>query len=395
MKILSIILLGAAFIFQLLTPANANLFKSAGGGLKAYCDVPSPRQTIIYLDQSVIAKNDPDWYRDIQNKIKFLPSERIHFAMITAQDSRIKEIWSVCHPSMSPEAYKKAKKNQSIWKKGVDKALKDTQKFYNKYVLNALSAPLATSPLTEKPSYNGNFPAKSLVEAIYYDSSRYNLSNGVTRVILFSDMVENSKLVSAQKLTSPEDSKILARKAAKRFPLDLKNTEFYVYGVGYTHKDSELDRNLETFWRYWLNNSGAHLKSFHAQLNIANSDEIFEAVSFTGVMKQLDGSKAAAQLRIGYGVNGNLLNSWFGIRDIRYPISGIYQCKGGKCNIDAKIAFGDEAANMFQAKDALKLNGTRNMLSGTIGAVDDLTRTSDGKAFSMKVVFEQDSKLRF
>jgi hypothetical protein len=395
MKTLSKILLGAAIISQFLAPANAGLFKSAGGGLKAFCDVPSPRQTIIYLDQSVIAKKDPDWYRDIQNKIKFLPSERIHFAMINAEDSRIKEIWSVCHPSMSQESYAKAKKAQSMWKKGVDKELKDTQKFYNKYVLNALSAPLATTPLTDKPSYKGNFPAKSLVEAIYYDSSRYNLSNGVTRVILFSDMVENSGLVSPQKLSSPEQSKILARQVAKRFPLDLKNTEFYVYGVGYTHKNSELNRNLETFWSYWLNNSGAQLKSYHAQLNIANSDEMFKPISYTGVMKQLDGSKAAAQLRIGYGVNGNLLNSWFGIRDIRYPITGIYTCKGDKCNIDAKIAFGDEVANMFNAKDALKLNGSRKMLKGTIGAVDDLTRTSDGKAFSMQVVFEQDSKLRF
>jgi hypothetical protein len=388
-------LLWAALIIQVTTPVSSAIFKSPDGGLKAFCDAPSPRQTIIYIDQSVVAKNDGDWYRDIQNKIKFLPSERINFSMINASDSRVKDIWSVCHPSFTQKAYLDAKKNESIWSKSTDKELKDTIKLFNKYMINALSAPLATTTLTEKPNYNKSFPTKSLVEAVYYDSSRYNLSNGVTRVIMFSDMVENSDLVSPSKLNNPEQAKVLARKAAKRFPLDLNNTEFYVYGVGYSHKDSELDRNLETFWRYWLNNSGAHLKSYHAQLNIANSDEVFEPVSFTGVMKQLDGSRAAAQLRLGYGENGSLLNSWFGISDIRYPINGIYKCKGEKCDIDAKIAFGDEAASMFHAKDALKLSGSRNELKGTIGSVDDLTRTSDGKAFSMQVVFEKDSKLRF
>jgi hypothetical protein len=384
-------------IFMLFVGAvSANLFKNPNASLQEFCKNDSPRQTLIYLDQSIIGKDDADWFRDLQNKLKFLPSEPIKVLMIDAGDSRVKEIWSVCYPSMSKEQYKKAKDEESVFSTGVDKQLKNASSTYKKQLNSALAAPLSTTTLDNKPRYKiGSFPKKSIVEALYYDSGRYDLNNGITRVILFTDMVENSDHASPLTLKDKETAKKLAQKTSERYPVDFNNSNFYVYGIGYSHKNSDLNRNLQEYWKHFLNRSGAHLVSYHAQLNSSSGVDLFQPVSYSGVMKQANGSNVATKLRLAFAPDGKLIQSWFGIKELRYPLKGNRQCKGKKCIINANVVYGIKSDHMFRAKDVLKLSLNGSEASGTIGSEDDLTRTPDGNKFSMKVAFEQDGILRF
>ena len=374
----------------------SNIFSSPGAVLQSFCNEPSPRQTLLYLDQGIIGKTDTDWYRDLQNKLKFLPSERIKVMMFSSEDSRVKDIWSTCYPSYTAKVYQEKKDNAGPFSAGPDKLLKEAGKLYNNLFIKALAVPVEKTVLPEKPHYEvGEFPKKSILEAIYYDSGRFDLDNGTTRVVVFSDMVENSSHAAPDSLQDIENAKTLAREAADRYPLDLNNAQFYVYGVGYSHKSSILNRQLKTFWSYWLNRSGAYLQSFETQLNMPKREVGFDPVSYVGALEQLNGVKIATNLRLGFSENGKLANSWIGIRNMRFPIDGSYNRKGSKYSLKAKVVFGDEDYQLFLEDDVLLIAGSMDELKGTIGAEDDSTRTPDGKKFSLKVAFDRDAQLQF
>ena len=226
---------------------------------------------------------------------------------------------------------------------------------------------------------------------------RFDITNGVSRVIIF--LRHGRKTLSMQVLILLRTRNAISKatSAAKRFPMDLNNADIYVYGIGYSHRDSSLDLILESYWDNLFIESGAHLVSFQQQLSLPKSSNlVFEVKSFTGVMVQEGGAKIATDLRLGFTDNGKLVNSWFGSLDDRYPLEGSYKCVSTKCKINAKIiGGGDPETHMFREKDVLNLEGSLTNLRGTIGSVDETTRVASGKKFELDIVFESDSTLRF
>jgi hypothetical protein len=377
------------------TSVFGQLIRNPAAELQEFCTFDAPRKTLVYLDQSVIAKNDGDWFKDILNKIDYLPSEEIHVVMISAQNSRVQEVWRVCHPSLSRSNYELEKQKDSIFSRGVDNRIQDARQLFDQLMIQSLAQPLATTALVEKPSYTSNFPQKSILEAIYYDSGRFNLDeNKITRVIIFSDMVENSELFSPTGVGDPSYARAAALAANQRYPVSFNGASFYVYGVGYTNTNSSLAQHLKAFWENWLHGSGGYLASFNTQLVVPTVGEL-ESVAYRGIMRQLDGSNVAVQLRLGFAGAGKLESSWFGIQNVRYPLSGEYLCANQICEINAAIQFADASLELFRVGDVLKLKGQRDQPSGTVGAIDDLTRTPNGEVFSMQVEFTKEPRINF
>lgn len=371
------------------------LFNNPSSALEAFCDYSADRRTLIYFDQSIVSTNDADWFRDIQEKITFLPAERVSYRMISRNDSRVQEIWNTCHPSLSQSDLEEARANDSVFRRGIDRQLDDARSAFNDFQNSSLAYALADNPQDTIPHYgNNDFPRKSLVEALYYDSSQYRLEGMTTRVIFFSDLVENSDLAEPDQLTDQETSYALARDAAERFPVDFHNAEFFVYGVGYTHNNSSLDRNLSDFWAMWLNKSNAQLSSFGRQLNLPEHGTTLDSASYRGAVEQDNGTQIAARLRLQVTGSGELSNSWLGVRDMRYPLEGERVCTGGNCTVRATISFADEADNFLREGDVLLLEGA-DTLTGSIGSEDDLELTPDGNRFALPAAFEKDSRITF
>ena len=130
-------------------------------------------------------------------------------------------------------------------------------------------------------------------------------------------------------------------------------------------------------------------------LNPESSDVTF--TSYTGVMKSVEGMNIATRLRLGATPSSKLYNSWLAIRDIRYPLDGEIVCNksGLECTVNARITFAGHNAKVFKEGDVLRLEGGQKNLYGTAGAPDDLTRTTNGQPYRMKIVFEADTSLAF
>ncbi|MEZ8106609.1 hypothetical protein [Vibrio cortegadensis] len=382
----SIIALGFA------ASSQASLLKTAD--LNKYCNYEkSQRQTIIYLDQNSIGKNDKDWFRDIINKLDYLPSEKISIVQIN-DASRVEELFSSCYPKISEVTYKKLLKNKGFLDADPKKVLADDQKLFKGRMFGAFSKVMEASEHATKPSFNSqSIPKKSIVEALYYDASRTELTNGISRVIIYSDMLENSTAYSASK--KPIEAAV---NTSERFPVSYSNAEIYAYGVGTTTKGTD-DRSLEIFWKNYFNLAGANLVSFQQQLPSKSKSTKLDIHSYKGVM-DLEGRNIALSLRLSKAQeqnNGSLSNSFFAIKDDLYPLKGTFSCQNNQCKISAELAFSAPTETFsFQKDDVLALTGSFDgTLKGFIGSEDDTTTTETGDKFQYNVIFDADSTLTF
>lgn len=379
------------------SPIDASgLFNNPNSILESFCEYETNRQTIIYVDQSVVSVSDEDWFRDILNRITYTPAERVSVRIISDSNSRSTEVWSACHPSLTSEQYSSARQRDNVFRRGIDRQLQDASSAFNNFKMTALSYALLNNTRSETPAYTLNtFPKKSIVEALYYDSSSFRLNGMTSRIIIFSNMVENSELFSPSSHSSDGfDPYALARSASSRFPVNFNNSEVYVYGVGYTHNIGTLDRSLRKFWGMWMLKSNAYLSSFDRQLHLPEYTKPISTFSYRGVLRQIDGPSVASRLRLSYTTDGTLTNSWLGVSEMRFPLKGQKICNGDSCIITAEIVYADENNNFLRAGDILKLSGTTK-LTGHVGSEDELQITPDGNKFELPVLFEVDSSLSF
>lgn len=370
------------------------LISNPSQALNAFCEYDTTRQTIIYVDQSMVSLKDENWFRDILNRIDYVPAERINVRLINESNSRVDEVWSSCHPSLSQADYEREQSRSSMFRRGIDRNIQDAQQAYRQGLSRSLAVALQDIDRQQTPHYDSEFPNKSLVEALFYDVNAFRLEGKPTRVVMFSNLVENSNLATPEALMQ-NDAEDIARRVSARFNTNFNNAEFHVYGIGYTHSNAELDNALNAFWSTWLNRSGAHLASFSRQLSLPNDGTDLSFRSYRGTMSQADGTYVAVRLRLGVTEQGALTNSWFGIRDIRYPVSGQLNCQEDSCTVRASIDYADDSYEMFREEDMISLSGTLEQFSGEIGGVDTSVRTQDGSRFSIPLEFVVDDRLLF
>ena len=385
-------LLASVIALGFAASSQATLIKTAD--LNKYCNYEkSQRQTIIYLDENAIGKNDRDWFRDIINKLDYLPSEKLSIVQIN-DSSRVEELFSSCYPKISEATYQKLLKNKGFLDADPKKVLADDQKLFKGRIFGAFSKVMEASEHTTKPNFDPqSLPKKSIVEALYYDASRTELNNGLSRVIIYSDMLENSTAYSANKEPIPA-----AVATAERFPVSYSNADVYAYGVGTTTKGAD-DRSLEVFWKNYFNLAGANLVSFQQQLPPKSKAVKSDVRSYKGVM-DLDGRNIALSLRLSKKqgqTSGTLTSSFFAIKDDLYPLKGTFTCKNNQCKINAELAFTAPTETFsFQKDDVLALSGSFDgKLKGFIGSEDDTITTETGDKFQYNVIFAADSTLTF
>ena len=358
--------------------ASANILKATN--LDKYCQVnPGDRQTIIYLDQNIIASKDPNWYKDIVNKVEYRPGEKIQLVNINNGGSTVELIWDTCHPSYSKEQYKKAKAKEgvgSLFMGGIDENLKDDNKFFKKQFMRALAHPLQKTRHETAPTYSASsFPEKKLVEAIYYDAKRVDIDDVFSRVIIFSDMIENSELFKLNSF----DPMAAAKNVAKRYPMFLNYANFQIYGINYTNNETKINENIRDFWKQYLLLSGAHVEQYGAQLSVEESSNLWQFEKFKGHVTVGD-VKGASEFRFIIGDDNKLRHGWLEIADMYLPVAGEISCSGQNCNIDAEI-LASANKNAFRQKDVLRVKGTPKNYKGYVGGKDESVIDAQGNVY--------------
>lgn len=356
--------------------------------LNKYCEAePGGRQTVIYLDQNIIASKDPNWYKDILNKVEYRPGEKVQFVNINNGGSTVELIWESCHPSFSPQKLKQLKENEGVvalFTGGIEDNLKSDKKFFKKQILKALSYPLQKTRYESPPSFTlKTFPKKKLVEAIYFDSKRLKVDDVFSRVIIFSDMIENSELFS---LDSFEPIKS-AKAVAKRFPMFLNYSSFQIYGINYTNRQTKINQDIRDFWKQYLLLSGAHVEQYGAQLAIGRETKNWSFHKYKGHVN-VNGAKGASTFRMVIGDDGKIHHGWLELADMYLPLSGEVKCSAQECQVNAEI-LSSSNKDAFRKKDVLRLKGTLKSLKGIVGGKDEMVIDAKGNAYQYSIFFNE------
>ena len=370
-------------------PVHAGMIKTTD--LDKYCDYEeSPRQTIIYLDQNIIPVSDRDWFKDIINKVDFLPSEPLVIMEIDKQ-SRTKEVFIGCYPKVSVKTLAKLNREASIFDASPERVLSDDQRIFKKKLYLAFESPMTNSGLKHMPKYEMHqHPIKSIVEALYYDSARFNSRvQKSSRIIIYSDMAENTETLPNVVLMS--EPKLSAHNMVKRYPMSFNYASIYVYGVGRTFASTESLSQYEVFWRHFLNQSKGLLQSFQLQLPAYQKAVPFEVLSMSGSLLDSNDRRIATSLHLAIPTqdNGPIEAGVFSVKDHHYPLKGTFRCQSDQnnCTLKAEVLFADPDIGLFMAGDVMKLKGSVSKLTGNIGAIDETMINADGSIFSYDVVF--------
>ena len=356
--------------------------------LEKYCQVsPGDRQTVIYLDQNIIAAKDPNWYKDLLNKVEYRPGEKIQLVNINNGGSTVELIWDTCHPSLSQERLERIQEKEgfsSLFTGGVADNLENDKKFFKKQFLKALSHPLQDTRHETPPSYSAaSFPQKKLVEAIYYDAKRIHIDDVFSRVIVFSDMVENSELFELQDF-DPLDAAVAV---AKRYPMFLHFASFQIYGINYTNSETQINENIRDFWRQYLLLSGAYVEQYGAQLAVEEDTQNWSFHKYKGYIS-VAGVKGAAAFRMVIGDEGKIRHGWLEIADMYLPMSGEIKCSGQNCSLDAEVLSSVNKA-AFRKKDVLRLKGTLMNFKGKVGGKDEAVIDEQGNIYQHPILLNK------
>lgn len=345
-------------------PASAALF-GAEGLDPAFCNKPSSRQTVVYVDDMMMTEGRTEWASKLSTKLKatLAPGERVTVVRLLPAMGQSREVWSGCWPSYSAAERQKIAGENYLFSRSPLAALDDQQRFF----VRDLSGALGAIYMEAKRSANAvridpaSPPAKEILRALASDEGRFAQSQITIRAVIYSDMAENSDLGSVFQLppANPENY-------GKKLGTYLRRSVFYAYGLAEDVADGHgVPEATRRFWVAALHSMNASVGGMGADLNMPNVVPI-AAYAYTVTLIR-DGQELDGRLSLLVDADGALVDSWLGISRLSVAaLSGIYRCtEEGTCQLRATTNSG-LATN--SPVETLSLSGNeRSGLNGQLG----------------------------
>lgn len=335
-------------------------------GLDAtFCQQPTVRSTVIYIDDMMMADSQSEWALKLGVKLRatLTPGERVSVVRLSPASGQSKEYWSGCWPDY-PAARKAAlAKETYILQQNPSDKIADQQKYFLRDFGAALTRIYLESkrPANEVRVAADNPPQKQILRALASDEGRFSNSATTIRAIVYSDMAENSDLGSV--FQPAKEPPAYGQKLGSY----LRRGVFYDYGMGEDVRgDPAFLETARAFWNGALRSMAATVIGLGADLNVPNTLPL-RAYSWP-VTLLFDGQPLDGRLSLLVGEGGNLVDSWLGVSRLgSAAISGTFRCASGQdsaCRLEAETSAGI-ATNA--PSELLSLSGSARSLGGKLG----------------------------
>lgn len=366
-------------------PENAKAVFGAGQfDISAFCDSPAARKTLVYIDKDSLREGVTDWAKRLDEKLRsnLLPHEQVSIVALDARIGSAKETWAACWPDYTQGERDKIAHNRSSLVKFVTsdplKELKNQQTVFHSGLDKAFTTVFHEAA---QDAGGGNPDSKQLVRALMADESRFSSGQDVVRVIIYSDMAENSELISGERGFQEK-----GKNAAQRFGFNARNAMVYVFGVaGATDGGGVSSENSRAFWQAFFHAANGYLVSFGSDLKLPGvAPSMFQIYDVEVDLPDQPPRIGRNGLRILADNDGQIQDSFLSFGDEgRAVIEGTFQCTtDNKCTLQATTNFGTITK---EAGEVLRLSGTRQELVGDIGFPNKVSRkTGKPAVFRMK-----------
>lgn len=353
-------ILAAALVFAA-TQAHA-FFGNDEYDISGFCEVSADRETIIYIDDTMMVEGSTAWAERIDAKLlsSLMPSERVTLLRLSPEQGRVSEIWTGCWPAYSQEQQEKLEAETYLLQKHPLKVLETQQQVFRQGFGNGLSQiytaamrPAGASPSTVVP--------KQIIRALAADEGRFGRRAANLRVVIYSDMVENSEYGIAP----DSDSTAASAEIAKQLGLNLQHAMVYAFGFGDTGNSSGLSlENTRAFWAAFTDGAKGHLVALGSELTAPATLPV--AIHSYDVEASVQDRTVIGRMHLAANADGELQDSYitFGSA-VSSLISGELLCQAdGTCVLDAVTTTGTLTTT---PEEHIALRGTIDVLTGNIG----------------------------
>ena len=200
----------------------------------SFCDKKAFRNTVIYIDDTMMRDGQTSWATIIVDKLRatLVPNERVSLVQISPFKGASHQIWTGCWPEYSAEERNEISRSTYLLTENPLAVIKKQQSFFLSELGVGLTQIYTENKSSKPPQQEGeNQPRKSIVEALASDGARFSQSLITTRAIVYSDLAENSELGSIFSKSPPPDG------IGKKLGASFRRSIFYLFGVG-TNKKS-------------------------------------------------------------------------------------------------------------------------------------------------------------
>ena len=346
-----------------------------------FCNVKSPRQTLIYIDDDIIEKDDTQWALQLINKVmtNLMPSEPVTLVKLSSELGSTEERWKACYPDITVAELEKRKESIGLLEKllttDASKQLKEQKTVFKAQMTGALE-----KILTEKSQQKSKSSTvkKQIIRALENDIARFDNRNGAIRVIIYSDMLENSDLISSQ-----NSSVLEAKKLAEARKLNFQNAVFHIFGSG---KSGNI-KGLKSFWEEFIDGGAGNLADIGSELILTSKPPDSLKVYDVEIEITKDDIRRGT-LRLFIDNDSKLQESvvTIGTKQRSLLDDGEFLCQQDHCSLQAKAR---RPLVVTEGKEEFKLTGTIDSLSGKLQIPS--TQLSNGKnaVFDMTVKFSR------
>ncbi|WP_374632254.1 hypothetical protein [Ferrovibrio sp.] len=374
----------AATLFAL--PAFAQ-FGASKLNIQGFCDKPAERQTVLYVDDTILSKSDARWFETLDARLRstLLPHETVTLVRLSPAQGRSKELWRGCWPDFTAEERQQIERGQggmSSWfTSNPVKNLPDMQAVFRQQ-LQAAMGQIFTDAARESILIDpARPPERSYLRALASDGGRFGRNPIHARVILYADLLETSEYTSVFKQQDAAQWRQQAEAIAPKLGIDFGRASLHAFGIGSSlRQPGALPENAIRFWRAFIQTANGNPGFLGADLAIPakrpDSMAIYEIE--TAVNKRnLDG-----RILLFADRDGVLHDSYAFLRgQFSAPLHGSFLCNpAGQCRLEAKVG----AMFLFSTEgESFDLKGDRNGLSGTLGHRGD--KMPDGSEAVLQV----------
>ena len=346
--------------------ANAQGFLGGQSGLDPkFCEQPSVRQTVVYVDDMFMQDGQTDWATKLFEKLKgtLVPGERVTVVELSPADGQSREAWTGCWPDYPAAEREKLGKGYSFFSKDPLKALGDQQGFFGSAFGGALSEIYDKHHQPRTSIDPSSPPAKAIIGALSSDGARYAQTKVTIRAIVYSDLAENSDLASIFKPPPAPPVNF-----GKKLGTYLRSSVFYAFGLdGDVVGGQDVKEATRALWTSVLGTMSATIGGLGSDLTVPNALPI-TARDYSIDLKEGE-QPLSGRLSLLADADGGLVDSWIGITRLSTAaLSGTMRCQAegsGTCTINAITSRGILSDS---PSEALTLRGDGSKpLSGLIG----------------------------
>lgn len=387
---LSLAIAGSLIVGHAGAAQAQGLFRSSSGSIcepAKEAGVEPMRRTLVYVDRQALSlSHDEQGWFDALNQVlqqTMTTAEPLEIVVLDSAEGTTKAHGpALCYPVIEERYHERFASTgiSGLLTNDLIDQLPELQKEIVVQMQDKVGPGYVGAPQTRSRQAAQRMDARHLLRALQSDTARFD-SDLPTRIILYSDMIENSDLAGLEAILAADGEQRLelAAAAADGLPrLDFQGAMVYGFGTAAALEDPAETEALSAFMQQVVYLANGYPVDFSRELAVRAVRP--SSVSRYDMEIEAEGRTLKGRMQLMGDASGRLTDSFLdlgtGNRSAHFDSGRLICSQDEQCQLEGKLA----TALLFEDPENVFLDGSRDSLSGHLGFRNDRLADSDNPA---------------